>query len=97
MSQKVPVSRKLAELTSTPVSPASPAMPERALSNLFTSSIWRTPRSRTSSICSEMAASSQAGTSPTPGTFLKVQPKGTEVSMPRTTAIFPWLMTLRAS
>ena len=39
-----------------------------------------------------MDATSQAGTS----SFI-VQPNGTDVSMPITTAIFPALITLRAS
>ena len=39
-----------------------------------------------------MSATLHCGTS----SFI-VQPKGTEVSMPMTTAILPWLMTWRAS
>ena len=42
-----------------------------------------------------MSSMSQAGTSP-PGSALNVQPNGTLVSMPITTAILPALMTWRA-
>ena len=63
MSQNDPVSRKFAALTSAPTSPVSPATPESALSNLLTSSIWRTPSLCTSSSCRSMSAIEQAGTS----------------------------------
>ena len=92
MSQNEPVSRKLAELTSGPIAPLSPATPARALSNLLTSSIWRTPSLCTSSSWRSMSAMLHAGTS-----AFMVQPNGTEVSMPMTTASLPWLMTWRAS
>ncbi len=42
-----------------------------------------------------MSAAVHAGTS-LPSTALNVQPNGTLVSMPMTTAIFPALITLRA-
>ena len=91
MSQNEPVSRKFAALTRVPTSPVSPATPDSALSNLLTSSIWRTPSRRTSSSCRSMSEIEQAGTS----NFI-VQPNGTEVSMPMITAIFPALITCRA-
>ncbi len=92
MSQNDPVSRKLAPLTTTPTSPWSPATPESALSNLLTSSIWRTPSRCTSSSCRSISLALHAGRS-----SLIVQPKGTLVSMPMTTAILPALITRRAS
>ena len=78
-------------LTAAPTSPVSPATPDSALSNLLTSSIWRTPSFFTSLSCSSIEAMSQAGTS----SFI-VQPKGTLVSMPMITAIFPALITFLA-
>ena len=96
MSQNELVSRKLAALTARPTSPLSPATPDSALSNLLTSSIWRTPMRCTSSSWVSIAAGSHSATSP-PGCRLNVQPKGTLVSMPMTTAILPSLITLRAS
>ena len=95
MSQKVPVSRKFAALTTAPVAPLSPATPARALSNLLTSSIWRTPSRCISSSWRLMSAAVHAGMS-VPSTALNVQPNGTLVSMPMTTAILPALITLRA-
>ena len=92
MSQNEPVSRNFAALTSGPTAPVSPATPARALSNLLTNSIWRTPILRTSSSWRSMSEIEQAGTS----AFI-VQPNGTLVSMPMTTAIFPALITFRAS
>ena len=74
--------------TTAPTSPLSPATPDSALSNLLTSSIWRTPSLRTSSSWVSMDAGSHSGTSP-PGSRLKVQPNGTLVSMPMITAILP--------
>ncbi|WP_156391165.1 MULTISPECIES: hypothetical protein [unclassified Nocardioides] len=91
MSQNEPVSRKFAALTATPTAPLSPATPARALSNLLTSSTCRRPIRWRLSSCSSMSPMSHCGTS----SFI-VQPNGTLVSMPMTTAIFPALMTLRA-
>ena len=92
MSQNDPVSSMFAELTKGAIVPESPATPERALSNLFTSSICRTPIEWTSLICLSICAAVHCGLS----SFI-VQPNTTLVSMPITTAIFPALMTSRAS
>ena len=43
MCQNLPVSLRLAAFTTAPVEPESPATPASALSNLFTSSMSRTP------------------------------------------------------
>ncbi len=93
MSQKEPVSRKFAPLTTTPVCPLSPATPDSALSNLLTSSIWETPILRTWVSCLSMDASVQDGSGMS--SFM-VQPNSTLVSMPMTTASLPWLITRRA-
>ena len=92
MSQNDAVSRKFARLTNGAIVPESPATPARALSNLFTSSIWRTPMACTSLIWRLIEVVLQAGLS----SFM-VHPNTTLVSMPITTAIFPALMTSRAS
>jgi hypothetical protein len=88
---------KFALLTTAPVSPASPATPVSALSNLLTSSIWRTPHLWTMVSCRSIESLVQpaAGTSPV-GSALNVQPNGTLVSMPMITAILPALITFRA-
>ena len=92
MRRNEPVLRKLAALVSGPIDPASQATPVKALSNLLVSSIWLTPSFFISASSASICASVQVGR---PSWTL--QPSGTEVSMPITTASLPALMALRAS
>ena len=84
MRRNEPVLRKLALLVSGPIVPASPATPVKALSNLLVSSIWLTPSffisASSASICSSVQVGRPSWT---------LQPSGTEVSMPMTTASLP--------
>jgi hypothetical protein len=74
-----------------PEVPPSPLTPVRALSNLFTTCIWRTPMSNTSCSRSSISAAVHCGWSSTAR-----QSNSSEISMPRTTASRPALMVSRA-
>lgn len=91
-SQKWPVCLKLAALIAAPKVPLSKRTPPRALSNLWIGKKEATPirsiSSRPARICSRL----QRGSCSEPP-----QPKISEVSIPRTTAILPSLITRRAS
>ncbi len=89
--QKVPVDRNWPALTAIPWVPESNRTPHRALSNLWHRNMLRTPRRCSSSRPRSMSSMVQRALSST-----CLQPNGSEVSTPRTTASLPCRMTSRA-
>ncbi len=89
--QKVPVDRNCPALIAVPSAPSSKRTPHSALSNLWHRNMLRTPSPYSSSRPRSMSARLHWATSRT-----CLQPKGSEVSTPSTTASLPWRTTSRA-
>ena len=89
--QKVPVERNWPMSMAVPMVPESIRTPHRALSNLWHRNMLRTPSLYSSSRPLSMSAWLHWGTS-----RICLQPKGSEVSTPSTTASLPSATTWRA-
>ncbi len=89
--QKVPVDRNWPTLIAVPSAPWSKRTPHRALSNLWQRNMLRTP-----SLCSSSRPRSMSSLLHWAKSRICLQPNGSEVSTPRTTASLPCLTTSRA-
>lgn len=89
--QKVPVDRNWPTLMAVPRPPSSKRTPHSALSNLWHRNMLRTPSAYSSSSPLSTSAWLHCAMSK-----ICLQPNGSEVSTPRTTASLPCLITSRA-
>ena len=89
--QNEPALSRFPALVNRPDSPLSNRVPTSGLSYLFSSSALRTPRLYRSSISRSTFAASHVGT------VHPRHPNGSEISISRTTAILPALITRRAA